>query len=70
MLENEIHFLNDCPKLDNERKALENFIKIRCQNFTNFDNFGRFFYQLTCEDEIMQEVAQFCYNGLNLKSAL
>ena len=62
-IENEKHFLINCSKYTSDRQNLLDSINSLCPNFTNLGDSDKFYFLMSAEGKICQNVAKFCYNA-------
>ena len=61
VVEDEIHFMLECPAYKTSREPLFTAAVKSCRNFNMMNNFNKYFWLLNCEnDKIIQELAKLC----------
>ena len=60
---NEMHFLMECPLVEDMRTKLWKEVYKKCKYFNSMSQEERFIYLLTSEGETIRGVAQFCAEG-------
>ena len=64
-IEDEIHFLLQCPNYSQKRKSLLNSINKDCPAFNNLNYVNKFIWLMTMEnDNIIRKVSEFLYENL------
>ena len=63
-VEDEVHFMTECPKYDIQRLELFTKIRSKCELFYNMNNTNKFIYMLSAGQEVAALVAEFIYCNL------
>ena len=70
-VEDECHFLTECPIYNSERNKLYATIRESSHHFDNMTNEQKFIFIMTNEDEIiLQKVAKFIFTSMKLRNGL
>ena len=67
-VEDEKHFLMECPLYTTLRKTLMQIINKTCPNVSHLNSFEQFCWIMSCEiNEIIQSLAEFIFNAMELR---
>lgn len=69
-IDDEKHFVLECPSLDIERNNMLHSITLDCPNYNNLSADQRLFYLLNASGNIIKTVGKFCYYGFEKRSQL
>ena len=68
-VEDEFHFLIRCPLYKALRENLYTAADLSCKNFLKLDEKAKFIYLLSCENDLIAKVAEFCYHAFCRRDA-
>ena len=70
-VEDECHFLIECPTYNNERNVLYTNIRESSHHFDNMTNTEKFIFVMSNEDDvILQKLAKFIFISMKLRTDL
>lgn len=71
VIEDEEHFITQCPSYENLRQQLFLYVTKNCRNFANLDDKTKFTWLMTTEDNsIIQKLCHFLIYSLKIRSNL
>ena len=68
-IEDEVHFLINCPRYNAERTKLYSVVDTECPNFVLLNDQQKMCYLLTTEGEILKATAKYCHAAFEKHSS-
>jgi len=67
-VEDEVHFLANCPAYSCERLVLYTFISDSCKHFSSMSDINKCIYMLTAEN-IATEISKYCFKNFEIRKS-